>query len=281
MGVRMSDEKDVGMISDGINAAASLAKAVPIYDDALQPLMKETGKALGTVGKVVNTMLAPVRGVVWGAEQVEEWLSNKVTKKLESEPIENIQTPDLTIAWPTIEALKFSGHKDELNEMFASLLASAMTKDKSQSTHPSFVDKIRHMSTLDAVLFKDLSKRVATTTIKISRRNKDVEGMTMLFPYVRPEFIQLAKKVGMPVNKIYPSIQSSLENLDRMGLISLNKDGHLTSKENLAEYDRIIAGPAVKAFVDSSREGVFDVIAEKSYVLLTEVGKNFAEVVFS
>ena len=41
-------------IEGTINAVSNLAKAVPIYEDAVQPLAKQTGKALGTIGEVVN-----------------------------------------------------------------------------------------------------------------------------------------------------------------------------------------------------------------------------------
>lgn len=34
-----------------INAVSGLVEKVPVYQDAIQPLAKETGKALGTVGR--------------------------------------------------------------------------------------------------------------------------------------------------------------------------------------------------------------------------------------
>lgn len=37
-----------------IKAIGNLVDKVPIYEDAVQPLAKETGKALGTAGKAVK-----------------------------------------------------------------------------------------------------------------------------------------------------------------------------------------------------------------------------------
>ena len=43
-----------GNIEGTVRAVTELVKAVPVYDDALQPVAKETGKALQTVGRAVN-----------------------------------------------------------------------------------------------------------------------------------------------------------------------------------------------------------------------------------
>ncbi len=62
----MANDKQEGAIPQAISAAADLAKAVPVYEDAIQPVAKEAGKALGTIGQVVNVALAPLRGMIWG-----------------------------------------------------------------------------------------------------------------------------------------------------------------------------------------------------------------------
>ncbi|WP_368192497.1 hypothetical protein [Aeromonas sp. s8] len=64
-------EKSEGSVEGTINAVTGLAKAVPIYQDAIQPAAKEIGKALGTVAKTVNVALSPVSALVWGYEQIK------------------------------------------------------------------------------------------------------------------------------------------------------------------------------------------------------------------
>lgn len=64
----MSDEKpsDTESNAEGtIKAVTGLVKEVSIYQDAIQPVAKETGKALGTVGRAVNAALLPIRALVW------------------------------------------------------------------------------------------------------------------------------------------------------------------------------------------------------------------------
>lgn len=105
----MTDDTDVaeektestgGIIKQTIDSATALTKAVPIYQDAVQPLAKETGKALGTIGKAVNVALAPISLVVWGYDQMSDFLETKVSEKLENVPEDRISTPPPNVAGP-------------------------------------------------------------------------------------------------------------------------------------------------------------------------------------
>jgi hypothetical protein len=125
-----------GNIQGTINAVTGLVKEIPVYEDAIQPLAKEAGKALQTVGRTVNAALMPVRGLVWGIEKIEEFVQIKVTRKLSEVPIENICTPDPAVAGPALESLRYTGHKDSISELYANLLASAMDKETAKNGTP-------------------------------------------------------------------------------------------------------------------------------------------------
>ena len=97
----MTDEESSateGNVEGTIKAVTGLVKEVPVYEDAIQPVAKEAGKALQTVGRTVNAALLPVRGLVWGVEKIEEFVQTKVTKKLSNTPVENICPPDPAVA---------------------------------------------------------------------------------------------------------------------------------------------------------------------------------------
>lgn len=136
----MSEENN---IEGTINAATGLLKEVPIYQDALQPAAKELGVAFLTVAKTVNVALAPISALIWGYDKIKEFSVTRLAQKLQEVPEEKIATPDATIAGPALEALKYTGHKEELAEMYASLLATAMNLDSQSSAHPSFVEIIK------------------------------------------------------------------------------------------------------------------------------------------
>lgn len=59
----MGEENNV---RDVVDAVAGFAKAVPVYQDIVQPAAQELGKALQTVAKTVHIALAPVSALVPG-----------------------------------------------------------------------------------------------------------------------------------------------------------------------------------------------------------------------
>lgn len=140
----MSDETLSGEL---IKAGVELVKTA--YDDALQPVAKEAGKALGTLGKTVNIALSPLRGLVWGWERIEEYLTQTVEQKLSDRkvPPDRVATPDPDIAVPAIEALRYS----KLRKNYANLVATAMDMDTAMDAHPAFVEILKQIS-LDEVL---------------------------------------------------------------------------------------------------------------------------------
>src|SRR5216683_1163789 len=80
---------------DIVEAVKGIVEAVPVYQDAIQPGAKQIGTALETIGKAVNLALAPVAGLVWGWEQVREFVIRRVSEKLQKVPPERIQTPGI------------------------------------------------------------------------------------------------------------------------------------------------------------------------------------------
>lgn len=79
----MSEENK---IRDVVDAVTGVAKAVPVYQDVVQPAAQEVGKALQTVAKTVHVALAPVSALVWGYDQVKEFVSTKVADRLKNVP---------------------------------------------------------------------------------------------------------------------------------------------------------------------------------------------------
>jgi hypothetical protein len=63
----MGNEK-ASEIGETAKAVAEIVKAVPVYQDAVQPAAQEVGKSLHLVARAVNAALAPIEGMVWGVE---------------------------------------------------------------------------------------------------------------------------------------------------------------------------------------------------------------------
>jgi len=155
----MIDDENTSNVKDVIDATTGLLKAIPVYQDLVQPAAKEIGTALATVAKTVNLALAPISGVIWSYETIKDFVATKVSGKLKNIPTEDIITPNPMVAGPALEALKYSGHEDTLREMYANLLANALDVNTATNTHPSFVDLIRQLSPSEAKLLLFISKR--------------------------------------------------------------------------------------------------------------------------
>jgi len=146
------------MSEDEEKESAKLNSLIPkVYDDVISPSAKEIGRSLVVVVKTVNIALAPMRGLVWGYERIEEFLVNKVAEKLDGVPEGEIVTPSTHIAVPTIEALRYCAEDETLRELFANLLASSMVKDTLKSSHPSFVEIIKQLTGDEAMILKSFS----------------------------------------------------------------------------------------------------------------------------
>ena len=150
------DENDK-IIGETIKALGLGAVVPELYRDLLQPASRELGKNLLTVARTISIALAPLEGATWGYDKIKEWLAVKLTRKLSKVLPENIQTPPMVIAGPTLFELHFVKDERELKEMSANLLAAAMNSEIANNVHPSFVQILKQLSPDEAKVLKYFS----------------------------------------------------------------------------------------------------------------------------
>src|SRR5690606_33782216 len=150
-----------------IDAVTGLVKAVPVYQDTLQPAAKQIGQSLETVTKTVNIALAPIKALVWGYEKIEDFISTRVSDKLKNVPKENITSPQPEVAGPAVEALRYAGHDENLRELYANLLANAMDIDTVREAHPGFVEILKNISSEEAILLQAFLSRHSYPILEI------------------------------------------------------------------------------------------------------------------
>ena len=68
------------VIKSAGDAIAKIVEKVPVYEDAVQPLAKEVGKALGTIGGLINLALAPISVMVQGYGYIQHDLTRKLRR---------------------------------------------------------------------------------------------------------------------------------------------------------------------------------------------------------
>ena len=245
--------------------------APEVYHDALQPIARETGKALGTIGQVVNVLLDPFRGLIWGWDKIKCFIVFKTEEKLKDVPIEDIEAPDLTIAGPLIESLRFVGDErhETLRDMYASLLASAMDKTTMDKAHPSFVHIIGQLLPDEARILHFLS----------------VNGpIPIIFPKMETCDCMIHEWFGYNVHKdlldfLYcpDKIKYYIENLERLNLV---KQDYGSTRGGLDElYQELISD--FKAGLKPQREELKKLKIKyhvaPGILVTTEFGMNFLE----
>jgi hypothetical protein len=261
------EEKETN-VKATIDAVTGLVKAVPIYQDAVQPAAKQIGKSLETVSKTVNIALAPIKALVWGYEKIEDFISSRVAEKLKNVAEENIITPPPEIAGPAIESLRFSGHDPNLRELYANLLATAMDKETVHKAHPGFVETLKNLTSDEALLLQTFTTQSSHPLIDI--RGKAIEGKG--FAEFYSNYGHFHKKVKFNRPNLVPAY---IDNLCRLGIVEIPA---LTAMTAPNTYEPLINDPdldQIKFDIENNLKRKLDF--QNKIVKLTQFGKQFVE----
>ncbi len=239
-----------------------------VYNDALSPTMKTVGQ---TLNGVVKILLSPISGLIWGWGKIKQCVICGLEKRLANKNQEDLQTPNPRIAVPVIQALQFSANEDEIREMFLNLLANDMDKNNNNLIHPSYVEIIKQMSTLDALLLKNLSKE--TNYIKTINPKIYVDkNSNQIYLNTYPEWF-----LGYTIDgySIF-DISSSLLHLQKFGLIDLMYDrtAGTDGYEEIEQSD--LLKPIYNKFKSYNEKAFLS--STKSVVNINDYGKAFIKI---
>lgn len=252
-------------VRDTAQAVQGIVEAVPVYQDAVQPAAQELGKGLETVAKTINVCLAPLKAIIWGAGQFEDFLRKNVAEKLSETPTEEIIEPKPHVAGPALEALRFTGYEESLRDLYANLLAASMDSKTVSLAHPSFVEIIKQMTPDEARLMKYFSTEELLPLISI--RAELVEGSGGRD--IAPNLSLFGKDANCEHEHLTPSY---IDNLSRLGLIS-TPDKFYTAAEVYEELENYPSVLELKNQIDSE-EGQRASI-DRGLVQITHLGRQF------
>lgn len=248
-----------------VEAAKSLI--APAYTDAVQPAAKEIGRALETVAKCVNIALVPLAALVWGYEQTADYLNRRLSEKLAGTPPERITTPPANVAGPAVEAMRFTAQTEELREMYASLLATAMDSETATSAHPAFVEIIKQITQDEARILKHLENMHSHPIIDVKAAAKSGTEYTVAARRVS----MIAADAGIAHGTL---MGSYLDNLERLGVIEVPYGKYLSAP---GAYDRLEGNEALLGLKAQIEEAGRNVEFDRSYVGLTSLGRQFVD----
>lgn len=257
-----------GIIKQSIDSVTALTKAVPIYEDAVQPLAKETGKALGTIGKAVNVALTPISLVVWGFGQVQNFLENRVAEKLENVPEDRIITPPPNVAGPAIEALKFTGNDETLQDMFANLIANSLDSKTVLEAHPAFVDIIKSLSPDEGLILKVFAFASAQQfpIVDVKLKNKKDNGFKILHGNLS-QFGAIANCKHQALTPNY------LDNLCRLGILEVPSGIKINAPKEYEKITNELSIVQLKKQFDGSETHSIDF--KQKVITVTGIGRQF------
>lgn len=247
--------------------ADEVTKLAPeIYKDLVKPAAQEVGTVAGRSAKA---LLSPVRAFLWSWEKIEELVVDGVNKRFEKIPEEQRKTPDPEIAVPLIQSLSYTAQNETLREMYLNLLANSMNVAMDKSVHPSFVELIKQMNTLDAKVFDKLASTAGYQ--KVTNPNVSILNQGKTFINAMPEWFIGWKIDGHDIFET----SSSIIRLSKFGLIELmfdrtaGKDGY----ENLKTHPELVS--ILDAYKKANPSLELGLTATESILYVNEYGKQF------
>lgn len=239
----------------------------PISEAAQKNIPDTVGEVDGALSTVVgffnNVVLYPVKKANITFRYKLEAFESDLKDKIKDIPEENLQVPATMIAGPTLEALRYAYDEAELREMYENLLASAMDNRKAFQAHPSFVDAIKQMSPIEAMVLERIVDFRQLRCANIKFCFDLMEYVKAMPNHFVPELIDLADPF---------IISASLVNLERLALIQII-DGDIKGKD----YEVIKEHPYVvereKIFRSFGKE--IEVKLSKCTIRITNYGEQF------
>lgn len=260
----MEENKDTN-VKATIDAVTGLVKAIPIYQDTIQPSAQQIGKSLETVTKTVNIALAPIKALVWGYEKIEEFITTRVSEKLKNVPEENIVTPPPSIAGPAVEALRFCGDDLNLRELFANLLASSMDSNTQEMIHPGYVEILKNLSTDEALLLQAFKNRNQYPLIDIIGILSDNQGEVIQYSH----FSHFNQIINLKKPDLIPTY---LDNISRLGLTDMPYDMYMTAENTYEPLENDVSLFMIKKTIENQGQTLK---FNRGIIRLTNYGKLF------
>lgn len=254
------DKNFVGEIID--QSGGVLEKA---YDDLAHPSAKSVGNTISLVPRTIGVWLGKWEKWVINGEESIRLTGQAVQEKAAKIPEEKLTEPEAYVAIPAVQQLSYCYDSEELREMYANLLVSSMNKDTKSSVHPSFVDIIKQLTPDEAKLLHAIKDKggyipLIDVQLKLGSDRGHIKVLT--------NYTNICK--GICENPL--NVCAYIENLDRLKLICILEDIHLTDKKHYAplENDQYILGYKQAPLSD----GESIMIKQKSFYV-TSFGSSF------
>ena len=209
--------------------------------------------------------------LVWGYDQIKDFVSTKVAERLKNVPPENIVTPKPNVAGPALESLRYTGHEEALSDMYANLIAASMDKSTAEGAHPAFVEIIKQLTPDEAKIVALFLQVIAFPIITVRGNVKiPTEGKTGGFDLL-VNYSHIGEIAGCEYENLTPTY---LDNLCRLGLAEMPSMFQYTGPGIYEPLEKSHTVEKLRAEIDQNSEMISAV--ERKGLRITELGKQFA-----
>lgn len=263
-------------MSDKINVPVK-----EIYNDLLSPSVKSLGNTVSLLPRAIAVALHPIEKFIVTEECNMAECRRLVEKNLRSVNPDDIVFPEPYVAVPAIQSISYCMDSDELRSMYASLLAKSIYSKTKDSVHPAFVEIIKQLSPLDALILKVIHSREAIALVDIRLQEKD----EMAAELSQDEFI--IETEGMDIHQLFcllpeidaseQSISISFDNLSRLGLVHISNRNEFLSATEL--YSAIKECKFVRDIYDQySSDENNEIVLLRRHGKLSPFGLSFSDI---
>ena len=192
-------------------------------------------------------------------------------------PETNRQEPKMSIVGPAVEASKYFFEEEYYREMFSNLIAGTFDNRKDKLIHESFTELIKQLSPLDARILNFINNHspdhssnypLCKVLFKGAEENTYEDSILNNYLFMNLPFID--SQIDDSV------ITSSLNNLSRLGLVTINVEltGMFNTDKTLYNYctEEIIK---MKFKIDHQSDKI---VIVPGVLLITKYGSNFISV---
>lgn len=250
-------------------------------EEGITPVTKSLGSSIGNTISVAWELAfggldAKLEKAKYKRQKDVESFRKELDSKINKIPLENVTEAEMHIVGPTLEASKYYFEKEDLRNMFSSLIASSVDRSKSNLVHPSFVEIIKQLSSIDAqniiLLSKNFNNSTSFPIVNYQLKTTNGSIATTL------KNILINQIEGNIINfDSANTCSTSLVNLERLGLIYIVYDAW-PSDFNYNIFTDTNYFVDLQTEIRNSNTKYNSVDIQKGYVELTPLGINFVQV---
>lgn len=220
-----------------IKAEANLTEPIKqVTERVVIPPTAEVSKGITKLLSVVTTFIDNATyKYIANSEMKKKQFLEELTQKYNSIPEDSLKEPNINILGNVMDSLKYNLNEDYLVEMYTNILISDMDSRTKNKCHICFVEILKQLSKNDLEVLKRIYMMKHTSSIPFGKLNiVDSNNKSLKYEFHSPIYIT---NIDNYVIDDYNAFSTSIENLNRLGLIEINYIKYYTDK---AIYDLLI-----------------------------------------